>query len=190
MAATVLAGTERPRHTTVMKAPLRSALAALLLATGCASGAKTPAGGGSATVQFLYPERFLDFEAASPAGSAWERPAAELERFIQGRAREILPAGQTLELTITDVDLPGRIRRGARNLRVMDTRASSEVRFDYRLLATDGRVLREGSERLVRSPAQSSVTTEMDSSGQRVIHEALGLWMRRLVKETSGLANP
>ncbi|HMO65197.1 MAG TPA: DUF3016 domain-containing protein [Verrucomicrobiota bacterium] len=171
-----------------MKASLRAALAALLLATGCASNARDPAAGGSATVQFSAPERFLDFEAGGSAPAAWEPSAAELERFIQARAREVIPAGQTLELTITDVDLPGRIHRGARNLRVMDSRGSSEVRFDFRLLAADGRVLHEGSERLVRNPAQGSVSTRSDPSGQRVIQEALGLWMRRLVKETSGTA--
>lgn len=186
----MLAGVEQPQHTAAMKASMRAALAVLLLATGCASSAKAPDAGGTATVSFLHPERFRDFEAASPAAAAWEPSAAELERFIQAKARAILPAGQTLELTVTDVDLPGRIHRGGRNLRVMDSHGSSEVRFDFRLLAADGGVLREGSERLVRNPAQGSVSTRSDPSGQRVIHEALGLWLRRLVQATSGTPNP
>lgn len=186
----MLAGPQRPQQTALVKASCLAALAALLLAGGCATRPRTPDGGGAATVRFLHPERFLDFEDATPAPNAWQRPAAEMERFLQQQARAVLPAGRTLEMTVTDVDLPGRIHRGGRPVRIVDARHGAEVRFDYRLLDAHGRVLREGSERLVRNPAQGSVSTQFDPSGQRVIHEAIGQWMRRLAKETSRTPTP
>lgn len=173
----------RPCSNTAMKPLLLAALAALLCAAGCA-GTSQPAGG-AATVRFTEPQRFTDFIEDGPAPANYERLAGQFAAFIERKGREVVPAGQTLELTVTDVDLAGRMRRGARNLRIVEGTDSAEVRLEYRLVDAGGRVLREGHDTIVRHPSDLDVTSTFDSSGLELIQDGVAAWMRRLTRETA-----
>jgi len=112
-------------------------------------------------VRFLEPQRFTDFLDDGPAPANDERLAGQFAVCIGRKGREVVPAGQTLELTVTDVDLAGRMHRGARNLRIV-----------------------EGSERSVRHPSDLDVSSTFDSSGLELIQDGMAAWMRRFTRET------
>lgn len=170
-----------------MKPLLLLALACLTLASGCASSRKS--GGGAATVQFIEPQRFTDFVEAGAAPANQDRLMRNLDDFIQRTGRQIVPAGQTLELDITDIDLPGQMSRGPRSTRVIRGNESAQVRLNYRLLDAGGDVRREGSERLTRNPTSLGIQRSFDRDRNlKLVADAIRAWMRRVVDETASPA--
>ncbi len=121
-------------------AALTPALVIAILGAGLAQA-------GTVQVSFEQAERFAD--------TGPERDAAEvlqvIDRHLQALGQTGLPAGQTLKVTITDIDLAGEIRPWAgrfADLRVMGRGADwPRIALKYSLSEGD-RVLAEGSEQL------------------------------------------
>jgi hypothetical protein len=115
--------------------------ASLLLLAGLAQ---------SATVQvsFDHPERFTDVGDSQNAA----RVHQVIERHLQALAQAKLPATQTLQVTITDIDLAGEVnlRPGRlQDVRVMRGKADWP-RIELRYTLSEGdRTLAQGSERLI-----------------------------------------
>ena len=85
----------------------------------------------------------------------WLRPKdwmASLSEHLQQRADAILPAGEKLEVTIDDIKLAGAFEpwhgAAAEDIRFMKDIYPPRIDLHYRLLDADGRVLREGNEKL------------------------------------------
>lgn len=115
---------------------MRSALR-FALATTLAAGLAPAALAGAAEVSFVAPETYTD--AALHRGAVKERTRNldELARHI-ARLAERLPAGHTLKVEVTDVDLAGRYepRTAPYDIRIMRTITPPRIALRYTL--TDG----------------------------------------------------
>ncbi|MBP0494562.1 DUF3016 domain-containing protein [Roseomonas indoligenes] len=121
--------------------------AALALMVAGAPGAMA----GEARVSFVAPERFTDASLNGRRSVDADAPALrELAAHIGRLAQGGLPAGQTLEVEVTDVDLTGQIepwRIDNPDLRVVTGATWPRIALRYRLREGD-RVIRSGEERL------------------------------------------
>ena len=115
--------------------------AALLLAAAGAASA------GGVTVKYQEPDKFMDLPF-------WEQDRdavlKELTAHFEHLAKQ-LPANQQLHITITDIDLAGRVeprRRTMRDIRVLRGGADwPTMQLQYRL-EQDGQVIASGSDHL------------------------------------------
>lgn len=104
---------------------------------------------GTVEVTWQDPDHYSDIRPADESASRFrERVFQALEEQLEKLARK-LPDGQRLEITFTDVDLAGEVRVGPRGtVRIIRDSQPARLEFSYRLLDSDGKVLREGRERL------------------------------------------
>jgi Protein of unknown function (DUF3016) len=134
----------------------RTLLSAALLCTGLAQA-------GMVEVQFDQPDRYTDVGSQRDAMAV----QATLRAMLQTFGAERLPAGQTLRVAITDVDLAGEIApptRRMQDVRVMG-RTPDWPRISLRYTLRDGdRVLAEGSD-VVSDMAYLSRSTRQTGQG-------------------------
>lgn len=124
---------------------LRTPVAALLL-SGIAAMASASAVAG-ATVSYTDAQKFADMPF-SPLDR--ERVLESLSKHFTELGK-LLPAGQELTITVTDIDLAGRIdysRRSANDIRIMRGMADWPRMELHYSLEQDGKVLRSGDARL------------------------------------------
>lgn len=125
-----------------MRKPLARRSAALVCAVAWAA---LPAHAGTAVVQFDHPDRYTDIGPRREADAVQQ----QLRQILQTLAAERLPASQTLQLAITDVDLAGEIPPATRllhDVRVMGNHPDWP-RISLRYTLQDGdRLVAEGSE--------------------------------------------
>ena len=110
----------------------------------CVAGPALAAG--SAEVRYQQPERFVD------AGDTPRERDANLRLLadqLQSLAAQNLPAGQSLQVELLDVDLAGYVRHSSRgDLRVVrDNHDSARIWLRY-TLASGGQTLRSGDAAL------------------------------------------
>lgn len=125
---------------------------------GPAAGAKekAPAGPSRVSVTFVEPEKFTDFNTDGFGGPS-EKDVKYLTEFftdhLEEVARRVIPEGEVLEITFTDIDLAGRFEpeRGPNNQNIRFYRDITYPRmaFSFRLLGADGQVVSEGERKLV-----------------------------------------
>ena len=115
--------------------------AALLLAAAGAASA------GGVSVKYQDPDKFSDVPF-------WEQDRdqvlKELTTHFESLARQ-LPANQQLSITVTDIDLAGRVeprRRSLHDLRILRGGADWPTMELQYTLQQDGKVLASGSDRL------------------------------------------
>ena len=123
-----------------MPTPLMALLPAALLCAGLAQA-------GTVIVAYDQPERFTDIGPTRDMEMVQKTLTGQLEAL----AAAGLPDGQTLRLTITDIDLAGEIPPASRHwhdVRVMGKQLDwPRINLRYSLQAGD-RVLAEGSDTL------------------------------------------
>ena len=133
------------------------ALACLLLgAVGCSVAAEKTATppDSRVAVTFVQPERFTDVKDSllgSPRGTA--DLLAEIDRYLRTAGERYVPAGLTLNLQITNIDLAGDFEawRGPQFDRVRIMRDIYPPRFalEFRLTDASGAVVKEGQRVLL-----------------------------------------
>jgi len=138
-----------------MKVVSISLLAAALfgLLTACQTPPAKPAGPApKIVVNFIKPEDFADFKdsfASSPKGI--EHYEDIFRTAIEHRAAKVLPAGSSLEITFTDVDLAGDYLPSmpmGRDIRVIKNLYFPRSDLRFVLKDADGKVLKEGERHL------------------------------------------
>jgi len=124
-----------------MTRPLHTAL--LLLSLGFAAGSAV---GATVEVSFVEEDKFSDI--GFPRHER-DTHLKVLATHLQRLGERGLPAGQTLKIEVTDVDLAGRVQIGStRDLRVLSGGADwPRIELRYTLQA-DGKTLRSGEERV------------------------------------------
>lgn len=134
-----------------MRAPIviAAGLAVLTVGSAASAGVKVPGVKvPGVKVHFVAPQDYVD---AGGYGVERERNLSALERhFVQLGAR-CLPADQTLELRVLDVDLAGREEwwhRAAYDVRVMRDITWPRLELEYVWRDAAGAVLGEGRERV------------------------------------------
>ncbi|AWN41438.1 DUF3016 domain-containing protein [Methylobacterium durans] len=119
------------------------------LALALLAGLSGPAAAG-VSVRYVAPERFTDAENRIGSGLPLRVTLAEMTRILQELGDRHLPPGETLAITILDIDLAGVEQLGfgtAQALRVVRDSSPPRIRFAYRL-QRGGRTLAQGEETL------------------------------------------
>ncbi|MCW5620611.1 MAG: DUF3016 domain-containing protein [Burkholderiales bacterium] len=102
-------------------------------------------------VEYLHPEKFQDI-GEGRYGSDRQRTAhlEMLRKHIQQRAGRLLPEGQSLAVTITDVDMAGSFEPWRRYYDVRIVRDIYPPRIDlhFQLIDATGDVVKEGERKL------------------------------------------
>lgn len=157
-----------------MKPFLRLLLAALCLLGSTTPGlraAPEPANAPKIKLTFVNAEQFTDILVDGMISkSGTDLVFSELNRHLAMLARRHLAPGQTLVLSVRDIDLAGVVEpwRGPDFGRVRYLRDTHPPRlaFDYQLLGADGTVAQEGAERLTNLTFryQISTTTTRDTT--------------------------
>jgi hypothetical protein len=131
------------------KLPLRLTFGlALALATFAAA-----ATGGQATVRYDHPENFTETRevrafAPSRADSGY---LDTLKVYMEKQAAAALPPGETLDIVVTDVDRAGSYLPSAGRpnpVRVVEDIYPPRMTLHFRLLDSQGQVIREGERKL------------------------------------------
>jgi hypothetical protein len=171
---------------TSMKKTLCTLLAALvglsvgIRGVGAAERVKTEAAP-RVEVLFERPEEFTDVkDGALGTDKGREAILADIREFITKKAASLLPAGQSLRITFTNIDLAGEYEPWRTNLR--DVRIVKDIyppRFDfkYQILNSQGAVVKEGTEQ-VRDLAFMSRLVIDRTDALRFEKSLLEDWMR------------
>jgi len=159
-------------------------VAGLALAFSYASqAAESAKPASSVEVVFVQPEKFTDCKDEH-IDTGRGRPAilSEIRSTIQSTASRYLPAGEYLEVRITDIDLAGDFEpwHGFENedIRFMREIYPPRIALDFRLMRPDGRVIRADSRRL-QSPGFLMTGGFPASDSLRYEKEMLRDWIAR-----------
>jgi hypothetical protein len=144
--------------------------AALLAAAGAASA--------DVTVNYVKPDEFIDMPR-SPQDR--EQVMRELNRHFASLGKE-LPAGQNLKVTITDIDLAGRLepRRWAMDdIRIMRGGADwPSIELSY-TLEQNGQVLRSGKETVKNMMYQERISKYSSGDPLRYEKQMIDDWFHK-----------
>ncbi len=134
-------------------------------------------------VKFDHPEKFKDVkDSVIPTEKGRDAILAQLSTFIQMRARRVLPAGKTLEITFTNIDLAGeyeswRMTPGDK-VRMFTDNTPPRFYFTYRIVDdATGRVERSGKEYLTDLNYLSHMAGVIRPDPLLADKEVLGDWM-------------
>lgn len=133
-------------------------------------------------VIFSDPEKFTDVkdrDFASDKGR--DEILGRIREFIQQHADAVLPAGQKLTVTFTDIDLAGDFEpwRGPSmgDVRIVKPIYPPRFQFSYKITDEAGQTLKEGRENL-SDPAFDQRLTMDRSDTLRYEKDILGDWIR------------
>jgi hypothetical protein len=132
---------------------IASALAALLAATATVFAAEKAAKTDEKTqVVFSHPEKFADVQDAYNSDAGRDALLNLLADYIKQRSKTYVGDGQTLLITVTDVDLAGDFEpwRGPQmqDVRVVKDVYPPKIDLEYKLVGADGTVVKEGKRQL------------------------------------------
>lgn len=107
-----------------------------------------------------------------------------LRAYLVKRATPMLAAGQRLDVTITDIQLAGGYEpwqgQPWSHVRIMSNRYPPRIDLTFRWIGSDGKVLREGSRKLLNFDYLDSGSAMIGSSDPLRYDKALlDRWLRR-----------
>jgi Protein of unknown function (DUF3016) len=160
---------------------------ALLLAAACApaypADSTTSAQASRVEVTFVNPEEFTDVKDSHMASERDRESILTLiKEYLVERGGKLLPEGQTLAISISDIDMAGDFEPW-RGLQFSDVRIVKEiyppsVKLSYKLTDASGAVVKEGEARLRDLNYQMSATPSFSSDSLRYEKALLDNWMR------------
>jgi hypothetical protein len=124
---------------------------------GLAAGALCATASFAATsrinVLFDHPENFTDVkDRAVPTDKGRDEILANIRAFVVDHADRILPPGDSLRITFTDIDLAGDFepQRGAEwdDVRIVKSIYPPAFNFTYTVTDASGKVIKEGTEHI------------------------------------------
>jgi hypothetical protein len=166
---------------------MRIALFGVLAAAGLspcptALAAEVPAQ--TVTVTYDHPERFTETreEKALAPSRASNDYLATLKTYIEKRGAKMLPAGQHLDVVITDVDRAGSYEpwRGPRlsEVRIIKDIYPPRINLSFKLLDAQGKVIREGTRTLRDLGFLTSDTAAARDDSLRYEKRMIDRWLR------------
>ncbi|WP_081420408.1 DUF3016 domain-containing protein [Pseudoxanthomonas sp. Root630] len=113
-----------------------------------------PAEGGAVSVSWTDPAQFSEIKFG---GNRWESKrgnwVTELAKYLRDEAGQRLARGQTLDVTITDIDLAGQyepmVRHGMDDIRIVKDIYPPRMTLNFVVKGADGQVVAEGERKLV-----------------------------------------
>lgn len=153
-------------------------LAALgLVGVGCQTNSGSH---GTVVVNYDHPEKFTDFK------SDYSRPTSQvymddLREYLQHRAGRLIPAGETLTLNFTDIDMAGDITPMASSVRVQRPIYPLKINFTWVITDAGGKIVTQGTEKLVNAFAGSQMGFDRDDP---LFHEKAQMddWIRHTLR--------
>jgi hypothetical protein len=120
-----------------------------LAAAGALNGATAPAP--RTEVVFDHPENFADIkDDYHPTDRGEEAILRRIRTFLIDRTKALVPDGDTLTITFTDINLAGKFEPwrgvGWENVRIYTSNYPPSFTFTYSVTDASGKVIREGSE--------------------------------------------
>jgi hypothetical protein len=165
---------------------------ALVVTCGPALAADpVPAGAERVTVQMQKPEAFKDFKATCIGMDERTRGMlADLTQFIRTTGGRYLRDGDTLEITVTDIDMAGEFETWrspqACSVRVMLDIYAPRIVLDFRLTDRDGKVVSAG-HRDLGDPLYLTRAVMLSTDPLRYEKNLLADWLQKdLAVRTGG----
>jgi hypothetical protein len=177
----------------VMKIFASSAFVALLLAAA-STGRAEPAVNQNpdtsrVTVVFESPEKFTDLKDGMTDFEnerGRERFLPFIREHLEKRGAKILPEGQKLTVTFTDIDLAGDFEAwhgmAFQDVRIVKSVYVPRLAFSYTLTDAGGQVLKQGERRLIDGGFQMRGTSAFDSDSLRYEKGMLDDWLRQEIQ--------
>jgi hypothetical protein len=153
----------------------------LVLVTLAASS--SPAAAATAEVEYVKPESFTDtgrrFDERERAANL-----DTLKRHLVEEAARRLPAGETLAVTVTDVDLAGSYepwQMAHNEVRIVKEVYPPRIELHFRLARADGTIVKEGDRKL-RDSAFLTGGSLRSADGLRYEKAMIDEWLDREFK--------
>lgn len=152
----------------------------LLSLTACTSTQRHR--GGTATVEFVHPEKFSDIELRNtPAERTREILLPDLSNYIRKQAALHIPAGEHLQMQITNIDEAGWIRPiGPFPKRIVRQSQPARVDFNYTLTDAAGTTLASGRETLSDISVGERLDRSFDNEQMPLVKRMLSDWITQL----------
>ncbi len=138
------------------------------------------------TVDFNQPEKFTDFKTqASTRAKDRERLMQQLTELMQKSASKFMPADNTLDISINNIDMAGSFLYGRSNLyRVVQEFDRILIDFSYQLKDSTGKITQQGDVNLTSrdsKPVRRSISKYRNS---HFAHEMplFDKWMKKTFK--------
>ncbi len=133
-------------------------------------------------VIFDHPEKFTDVrDSYVPSDKGRDGILENIRTFIVRRTESMIPEGDKLTITFTDIDLAGEYEpwRGAQfdDVRIVKPIYPPAFKFTYSVTDASGKVIREGSENIRDMDFQMRVTIDA-SDPLRYEKDILDEWAR------------
>lgn len=167
---------------------LTSTLAGILLLAACTTppAAMDTAAAKNIRVDYIHPEKFTDVgNSSSPSDAARTSDLEQLRKHLLQRASRLLPAEQTLTVSITDVDMAGnfepwRVHLG--DTRIIRDVYPPRINLHFKLTDDKGTIIREG-ERQLRNAAFLTTIQQYRNDPLRYEKALLDDWLERELPE-------
>lgn len=172
--------------------PLRSVALLLALAATPALAAnvtdpdtpRTVAGEGPVAVSWTDPSQFSELRFS---GNRWEAARGDwvrqLASYVQERAARRLPAGQTMDVSITDIQRAGRYEPGLGirydSVRIMRDVYPPRMTLSVRITDASGQVVAEGERKLADTSYLMNASTSSNTDPLRYEKRMIDDWLRR-----------
>lgn len=144
-----------------------------------------PTSDGRVSVQYVNPEEFTEVKEYGQQDRINRVQYLEpLKAYLVKRATKMLPPGQRLQVSITDLRLAGGYERwhgpDLMHVRFMKDIYPPRLDLDFKLVDSNGQVLREGSRKLSNlGYLQSGVSGVRSSDPLRYDKALIDSWLRR-----------
>jgi len=132
---------------------------------------------GTVVVNYDHPEKFTDFK--SELGAPSSQPYLDgLRRHLEIWAGQLVPVGQTLAMTFTDIDMAGELNPTARETRIIRPIYPLRMKFTWVITDTGGKVVKEGAEDLINDFTSKQIGYDRSDP---LYHEKVQMddWIRR-----------
>lgn len=138
-----------------------------------------------AVVRFEQPEKFTDLDDGLVGSEKGREYYMKLLRtVVEEEAASLLPKGQTLTITFTDIDLAGSYLPSAaanNNVRVIKEIFAPRMKFTYSVTDAQGKVLKQGQENISDLSFMNRI--EPNRSDELFFDKALLKdWLRKTLK--------
>jgi hypothetical protein len=137
-------------------------------------------------VVFDHPERFTDVKDADiPTVEGRDAILGRIRAFLVRRAGPLVPEGDRLTITFTDIDLAGEFdprHSGPFNVRVLKENYPPAFEFTYSVTDATGKVVRKGAEN-IRDPGYLTRASVDSIDSLRYEEDILEEWARARLRD-------
>lgn len=163
------------------KLPIRAALG---LAFALAAAAASASAADDVAVRYDHPENFTETREVR-AFAPWSADSGYLDtlkRYIEKRGAAVLQPGQSLDIVVTDVDRAGSYLPSVGSphpVRIVEEAYPPRITLRFRLLDSQGQVLREGERKLTDLGFMYDTTGMNNTDPLRYEKKVIDRWLAK-----------